>query len=189
MGNMYQERELIEKILGGNKTAFSMLVKKYERLVWVMVSRMVPDEDEIKDICQEAFIKVYLNLDKFNFNSKLSTWIATIAYRQTLNYLKKRRKNEFSEIHEESQDLVSAENPFLNFHNEDIKRIVHGLINQLPFQYRTVVTLYHLNDFSYKEIEEITQLPEGTVKSYLFRARKLMKDQLSKSFVYSQIKE
>ncbi len=189
MGNMYQETELIEKILGGNKTAFSMLVKRYERLVWVMVSKMVPDEDEVKDICQEAFIKVFLNLEKFNFNSKLSTWIATIAYRQALNYLKKNRKTEFLEINEGSPDLISSDNPFTDIQNEDITRIVHNLVDQLPFQYRTVVTLYHLNDFSYKEIEEITQLPEGTVKSYLFRARKLMKDQLSKSFVYSQIKE
>jgi RNA polymerase sigma factor (sigma-70 family) len=90
MVNMYNDRELVDKILNENKSAFSILVKKYERMVWFLVSRMVLDEDETKDICQEAFIKVYLNLDKFNFESKLSTWIATVTYRLTLNYLKKK---------------------------------------------------------------------------------------------------
>ena len=81
MIDMHEDRELVYKILNGNKSSFSILVKKYERMVWFMVSRMVIDEDEIKDICQEVFIKVYLHLEKFNFDSKLSTWIATITYR------------------------------------------------------------------------------------------------------------
>ncbi len=89
MNNMYEDRELVNKILNGNKQAFSLLVKQYEKLVWRLVSRMVLDEDELKDICQEIFIKIYINLEKFKFDSKLSTWIATISYRLTLNHLKK----------------------------------------------------------------------------------------------------
>jgi len=189
MVNMYEDRELVNKILNENKSAFSILVKKYEKMVWFMVSRMILDEDEVKDICQEIFIKVYLSLDKFNFESKLSTWIATISYRFSLNHLKKRKKVSFSEINDEIiiDSLASYDTPLQHLERNEKKTYIHNIINGLPIQYRTIVTLYHLNDFSYKEIAEITGIPDGTVKNYLFRARKILKDILKKNREFSLI--
>lgn len=117
MVNMYEDRELVDKIVNGNKSAFSILIKKYEKMVWFMVSKMVLDEDENKDICQEVFINVYLNLDKFNFQSKLSTWIATIAYRFTLNQLKKKRKVSY---HDFNDDIIID---FLPNHNTPLNTL------------------------------------------------------------------
>ena len=112
---MYDDRELIDKILRGNKAVFSIFVKKYEKLVWSIVSRMVLDKDDIKDICQEVFIKIYINLEKFKFDSKLSTWIATITYRLTLNHLKKIKKvKQFLEIY--AAKYNASDYPELDFY-------------------------------------------------------------------------
>lgn len=186
---MYEDRELVEKILNGNKQAFSILVKQYEKLVWCLVSRMVLDEDEIKDICQEVFIKIYINLEKFKFDSKLSTWIATITYRLTLNHLKKSKKVSFSDILDQDiiDTVVSEDDPLRNLENKEMKNLVHQLVNMLPLQYRSVLTLYHFNGFNYTEIANITGMPDGTVKNYIFRARKILKDILKKRKVVSLI--
>lgn len=189
MGNMYEDKVLVDKILDGNKTAFSLLINKYERMVAFMVARIVIEEDDVKDICQEVFIKVFLNLDKFKFDSKLSTWIATIAYRYSLNHLKKRKKVSFSDISDEViiERIASEDTPLSQLQQSEKKDYIHKMVNSLPIQYRTVVTLYHLNDFSYQEIAEITGMPDGTVKSYLFRARKILKDLLKKHRMFALI--
>ncbi len=189
MANMYDDRELIEKILNGKKSAFSLLIKKYEKMIWILISRMVLDEDEIKDICQEVFIKIYINLDQFKFNSKFSTWIATITYRLTLNHLRKKKKDNLADIQDEIfvETLISENDPSGYLEANELQSNVHNLLEKLPVQYRTIITLYHLDDFSYKEIGEITGMPDGTVKNYLFRARKILKDIIEKSWRLSLI--
>lgn len=187
MSNMYEDKVLVDKILDGNKSAFSLLINKYEKMVGFMVSRMIIEDDDVKDICQEVFIKVFLNLEKFKFDSKLSTWIATIAYRLALNHLKKKKKISYSDINDEVIiDFTEAEKtPMQKLQENEKRAYIHKVVNSLPIQYRTVITLYHLNDFSYQEIAEITGMPDGTVKSYLFRARKILKDLLKKHSIFS----
>jgi len=186
---MYNDRDLVDKILNGNKAIFSVLIKKYEKLVWHIVAKMILDEDEIKDVCQEVFIKIYLNLEKFKFDSKLSTWIATITYRISLNYLKKVKKVSFSDINDQViiDKVTSEEDPLKSMEKKDINSTVHHLLEQLPIQYRSVITMYHINEFSYQEIAEITGMPDGTVKNYLFRGRRILKDLLNKSKIFSLI--
>ncbi len=190
MVSMYLDQELVRKILGGNEQAFTLLVKKYERLVYFLVYRIIGEEELTKDVCQEVFVKVYLKLGDFNFKSKLSTWIATIAYRHALNQVKKEKSSRSDEELKSDQDYrqyISA-GPDRMMEETELKDYVHKLIDRLPHQYRTVLTLFHLNEFNYKEIYEITGWPEGTVKSYLFRARKLLKDVITSS-IKNQILE
>ncbi|MHB8208610.1 RNA polymerase sigma factor [Mucilaginibacter sp.] len=177
---MLTEEELITRILAGNLGAFKLLVRQYERLVVAMVSRIVQNEEDIKDICQDVFIKVYNNLPGFKFQSSLATWIGQIAYSTAINYLRK-----YSGKRDMTLDIAAFENAYQT--SEDPEAILlkkdNALylqlqINRLPVQYRTVLTLYHLNELSYQEIEQITGMPEGTVKNYLFRARKILKDKL-----------
>ncbi|PAW94691.1 RNA polymerase subunit sigma-24 [Mucilaginibacter sp. MD40] len=181
---MLTEEELVTRILNGNLHAFQLLVKQHTKLVNSMVSRMVQNEEDVQDICQDVFIKVYKHLDSFKFNSKLSTWIGRIAYSTSINHLKKVSGKATMTL-----DIAGFENMFQT--NEDPETIltqkntsayIQMQINKLPVQYRVVLTLYHLNELSYLEIEEITGMPEGTVKSYLFRARKLLKDKLENYF-------
>lgn len=177
---MHDEKIIVSRIKGGDMAAFRILVKQYERLVLYMVNKLVQDKEDIEDICQEVFIKVYQNISKFKFESKLSTWIAQIAYRTSINHLKKYHK-----FQNKQQDLFSIENvsqtednPEQDFTKKETHAYINDLIGKLPEQYKIVLTLYHFNEFSYQEIEEITKMPEGTVKNYLYRARKILKEKL-----------
>jgi RNA polymerase sigma-70 factor (ECF subfamily) len=175
--------ELVQQVLNGNNNAFRFLVLKHQRLVLHIVGRMVQQNDEVEDICQEVFIKVFKTLKRFRGDSKLSTWIATIAYNTAITHIRKqKRRGEVS--YNEQPALISAEKDTgLNqkvIEKEEAKKYLLQLIETLPVNYRTVLTLFHLEEFSYKEIEEITGMPEGTIKSYLSRARKILKGKIEK---------
>lgn len=177
---MHDEKKIVSLINNGDMAAFRLLVKQYERLVLFMVSKLIKDKEDAEDICQEVFILVYKNLASFKFDSKLSTWIAQIAYRTAVNYLKKNKKH-----NENREDLHSIENvnepgqsPEQVLTNKEQRIYIHDLIEKLPDHYKIVLTLYHLQEFSYQEIAEITKMPEGTVKNYLFRARRMLKEEL-----------
>src|SRR5210317_177317 len=157
--------ELVQQVLNGNNNAFRYLVSKYQRLVLHVVGRMVQQNDEVEDICQEVFIKIFKTLKRFRGDSKLSTWIAKIAYNTAITHIRKeKRRGEVS--YSEKPALISAEKDTgLNqkiIENEEAKKYLLQLIETLPENYRTVLTLFHLEEFSYKEIEEITGMPEGT---------------------------
>ena len=89
---MFNEKEVVTRILKGDMRAFEALVKQYERLVYFVVNRLVREPEDVEDICQEVFIKIHKSLFRFGFQSKLSTWIAQIAYYTGINYLKKYKK-------------------------------------------------------------------------------------------------
>ncbi len=176
---MFDEKKIIASITSGNLRAYEQLINQYEQLVFYIVSRMLSDEDDKADVCQEVFIKVYKQIDKFKFESKLSTWIARIAYHTTLNYIRGQKKGRFSDYSEDIENThITNETPELLLNKKEVAAYVNMLVNQLPLQLKTVLTLFHLNEFSYQEIEQITGMPEGTVKSYLFRARKLLKEKI-----------
>jgi len=171
---MVDDRALVSRVLEGDMQAFRALIKKHERLVAHMVGRLVKREEDREEICQDVFMKVYEKLSEFAFQAQLSTWIATIAYRHAINYLRKKKieVTEFSgkEIFVETQDVEQ----------QDMQTHLMKLIESLPVHYKIVLTLYHLEQKNYAEIGEITGMPEGTVKNYLFRARQLLKDKAKK---------
>ncbi len=178
-----KDGELVQQVLNGNNNAFRFLVSKYQRLVLHVVGRMVGQQAEVEDICQEVFIKVFKTLKRFRGDSKLSTWIATIAYNTAITHIRKqKRRGEVS--YNEQPALIGMEvDSGLNqkiIEKEEAKKYLLQLIETLPVNYRTVLTLFHLEEFSYKEIEEITGMPEGTIKSYLSRARKILKGKIEK---------
>jgi RNA polymerase sigma factor (sigma-70 family) len=181
---MQNEKEIISRVLGGDLNSFKLLVNQYERLVTCVVKRVIQHQEDEQDICQEVFIKVYKNLASFKFQSKLSTWIVQIAYSSALNHLKKvsKKKNLTSDIAEFENYHHVTDDPESILLKKNTAAFIQSEIGKLPLKYRTVLTLYHLNELSYNEIEEITGMPEGTVKNYLFRARKLLKDKLEKYF-------
>lgn len=172
------DAELIIQVLKGNRNAFAFLVNRYQKLVVHITGRLIQRQDELEDVCQEVFMKVYQNLGKYRNECKLSTWIATIAYNTSINYLRKFKKGD--EVNPDDSaalrnltDLKPAD-----YEKTDLHRYLREQIELLPVQYRTVLTLFHLEEFSYQEIEQITGMPEGTVKSYLFRAKAVLKEKL-----------
>jgi RNA polymerase sigma-70 factor (ECF subfamily) len=176
------DAELVQQILNGNSNAFRFLVAKHQRLVLHVVGRIVQRQEDIEDICQEVFMKVYSKIGKFRGEAKLSTWIARIAYNTSVSHLRKEDHGELS--YDERPALVAGETDESTHHQPvetaEVKTYLMLKIEELPVQYRTVLTLFHLEEFSYREIEEITGMPEGTIKSYLSRARKILKEKLEK---------
>lgn len=172
------DAELINQILNGNSNAFTYLVTRYQKLVVHITGRLIQRQDELEDVCQDVFLKVYQNLGKYRNECRLSTWIATIAYNTSINYLRKFKKG----VEVNADDSVALRN-LTDFKSDDpekadLHRYIREQIELLPVHYRTVLTLYHLDEFSYQEIEQITGMPEGTIKSYLFRAKALLKEKL-----------
>jgi RNA polymerase sigma-70 factor (ECF subfamily) len=172
------DAELINQILNGNSNAFTYLVTRYQKLVVHITGRLIQRQDELEDVCQDVFLKVYQNLGKCRNECKLSTWIATIAYNTSINYLRKFKKG--VEVNADDTEVLRNLTDFKSDDPEkaDLHRYIREQIELLPVHYRTVITLYHLDEFSYQEIEQITGMPEGTVKSYLFRAKALLKEKL-----------
>lgn len=173
-----EDKELIKQVLNGNAEAFKLLVIRYQKLVVHITSKIIDRKEEVEDICQDVFIKVYQNLGKYRSESKLSTWIATIAYNTSINNIRKYQKvNELS-IEESNATSVLSKSITNDYEKQDLYKYIREQIDLLPVNYRSVITLYHLNEFSYAEIEQITGMPEGTVKSYLYRAKALLKEKL-----------
>lgn len=182
---MTDEQKLIQDILEGNKKAFSELIDKYKRLVSHIVYKIVKTNEDRQDLCQDIFIKVYQNLESFKGDCKLSSWIGRIAYNASLNYLGKKKPELWDDISPEmSLDTLPNSSTLLDeeIANTDMVAKISEEIHSLPAPYNVIVALYHLDDMSYQEIAEITGLPDGTVKSYLFRARRLLRERLSKKY-------
>lgn len=174
------DRALVARIIDGDMQAFQVLIRQNERLVAHMVGRLVKEDEDREELCQDVFMRVFEKAKDFNFQSKLSTWIATIAYRTAINHLRKRRVR-FSDIADEEKQiarLVAEDNPGDTFGELDMEQHVMSLIEQLPPHYKIVLTLFHVDGKNYEEIGQITGMPDGTVKNYLFRARQILKDKV-----------
>lgn len=182
MMSSIEEKALVKRILNGQVDDFQIIIEKYQRLVVHIVHKLVIDRTECEDICQDVFLRAYQNLSTFQFKSKLSTWIGQIAYHRALNYLEKKKVVLYNDIQEDNFNIETVESktelPDQYAENLDISEMLEKEISLLKPEYRTIISLYHLEEMTYNEISDITGLPEGTVKSHLFRARKQLKDRL-----------
>ncbi|MGO1786158.1 MAG: RNA polymerase sigma factor [Sphingobacterium sp.] len=169
-------QNLIREIVNGNREIFGTVIKQYQKLVFTLVFRMIKDEDESKDVVQDVFIKVFQNLNKFNGKSKLSTWISTIAFRQTIDYLKKKKRF----------PVANWENPISYDPSETIiearerQMILTRAIDSLKPQDSAIITLYYLEEKSLTEISQITGISVNNLKARLFKSRKILKNILKK---------
>lgn len=176
--NLVSDKLLVEKVLSGNTQAFALIVKNTERLVAQIVRKMVRNEEDQKDLVQNIYLKAYQNISSFKFQSKLSTWIGAIAYNATVNYLEKKKIPLYDIDSLNESNFIQSENAEKQMIHKENAQMLTDEINNLPPLYKTLVSLYHIEELPNKEIAEITNLPEGTIKSYLYRARKILKDNI-----------
>ena len=184
------DRQLVEKVLTGDTSAFATIIKNTEVLVAQIVFKMVDNIEDRKDLAQDIYLKAYKNLPGFRFGSKFSTWIAQVSYNTCLDYLRKKKLVLQDTVHDgydgeeeipHGNDKLSAElnvGADQSIFRKELSGILKTEIDRLPVIYKTLITLYHNEEMSYDEIAQITQLPEGTLKNYLFRARKALKNSL-----------
>lgn len=150
---------------GRREQAFEMIVAAYEqkafRLVYSIVRQVAPAED----ITQDAFLKVWLALDAYDGRASVGTWVYAIARNTALNYLR-------SQSYRQTAPLDSVREPAADAANESTD--VRQLVSQLPEEQREVIELFYLQEQSVSDVSEMLDLPEGTVKSHLYRARKTL---------------
>lgn len=184
-GHTQSDKVLVQQVLNGNTQAFGQLLKQTERLVTQILFKLVNNPEDRKDLAQDIYLKVHRNLAAFQFQSKLSTWVAQIAYHTCTDYLRKKKLlllgDDFYQA-DESQEWktvgFTATVVETTIDQKELKTILQAGLAKLSPIYQTLISLYHQEDMSYDEIVQITGLPEGTVKNYLFRARKALKNEL-----------
>lgn len=180
------EKAIIERVLAGDNNAFGELVEVYQDRVYNLALRMSGNADDAFDLAQEAFFRAWRGLSGFQFESAFSTWLFRLTSNVCLDWLraKKRRPtvslttldDEGEEVQLEIRDPGKGPEELL-LAAEDRKALAKAL-NELPVEYREILTLRAINDLSYEEISRILNLREGTVKSRLSRARLALRNKL-----------
>ncbi len=179
MGNKTSDQLLVERVKAGDKSAYDLLVLKYQHKIVKLIMRYVRDPSEALDVSQEAFLKAYRALPKFRGDSAFYTWLYRIAINTAKNHMvaARRRPLEYaSDIHDPEnfewhaslQDTDSPEGQALS---DELRRTVENAIGSLPDDLRTAIMLRELDGLSYEEISQAMNCPVGTVRSRIFRAR------------------
>jgi RNA polymerase sigma-70 factor (ECF subfamily) len=186
MGEQSVDQLLVERVQRGDKKAFDILVAKYQHKIVKLISRYIRDQAEVLDVAQDAFIKAYRALPKFRGESAFYTWLYRIAINTAKNYLvaQGRRLPEadveisVAEQFEGASELKDYATPERLLLKDEIERTVFEVIEQLPEDLRTAITLRELEGLSYEEIAEAMGCPIGTVRSRIFRAREAIQNKL-----------
>ena len=186
MGEQSVDQLLVERVQQGDKKAFDILVAKYQHKIVKLISRYIRDQSEVLDVAQDAFIKAYRALPKFRGESAFYTWLYRIAINTAKNYLVAQGRRlpdtdleiEVAEQYEGASELRDYATPEHLLLKDEIERTVFEVIEQLPEDLRTAITLRELEGLSYEEIAEAMGCPIGTVRSRIFRAREAIHNKL-----------
>jgi len=186
MGTKSSDQLLVERVQQGDRSAFDILVAKYQHKVAKLVMRYVRDQAEALDVTQEAFLKAYRALPGFRGDSAFYTWLYRIAINTAKNYLVAARRRPLDydldlqnpdqyEMHGRLSDGDTPEGTLLS---EEIRETVNQAIEALPVDLRTAIMLRELEGMSYEEIAAAMECPVGTVRSRIFRAREAIDKRL-----------
>ncbi len=172
--NHQPDQYYIQKVLEGDINAFSILVERYQNLVYTVVYRVVKNKEQAEEVAQDTFIKAYESLAKYRGEAKFSTWLYTIAYRKSLDLVKSNKRLITSELIEEINegDIELVTDALSYLQEQERKKIIAESILKLPQETAVLVTLYYFEEKNIKEIADIVGLTADNVKIKLFRSRK-----------------
>ena len=181
-----EDIEAIQRCIAGDNSAFAFLQKKYNSIVYSLIRRMVKTEEDVQDLVQETFIKAYNALASFQPAYSFSAWLYRIASNNCIDFHRKRKvqiislnqKQYGSDEEEEVEIEDNSYLPDMKMMNEEKKLALQAAFDKLPENYKLIMKLRHEEDLDYNEISARLNLPLGTVKAHLFRARKQMYDHL-----------
>ena len=177
--------ELIVLSQSGDREAFAELVRRYQGRIFNFTYRLLRHHEEAEDATQEVFLRAFRSLDRYCPEQPLAAWLYRIANNLCIDIARRRRlKTSSLTVAGEREDPAELEipdnsgNPELLFTGNETRRAIEDAIAALPYKYRVVTVLRHLQDLSYQEISAITGQPEGTVKAQIFRARRILREKL-----------
>ena len=212
---MASGNEIIERLVSGDESSFREFVEEFKDKAMSLTVKILKNSDEAEDSLQEAFIKFYRALvqNQFQGKSKPSTYFYTIVYNTALDHYKRLKRTSFSMISidvndsnfKEGDELVSRfnqteidrntlpEDRSVNtdkvISSSEIQSIVNSYIEHLPEQYSVILNMFYINELSHKEICDILELPLGTVKNRIFRAKEKIRELILKKYSEEEINQ
>lgn len=177
-----EDRRLIAEALKGDQEAYARLMKKHHDAISNLIYRMINRQQEVEDLTQEAFIKAFAALHTFNDEYAFSTWLYKIATNNCIDYLRKRKLNTFSidkpiQSGEGEYQFEIPDHSYIpdqGIIDRQQKMTIQEAIDALPEKYRRVIHMRHVEEKSYEDIAQELNLPLGTIKAHIFRAREML---------------
>ena len=176
-----EEHALVRKVLEGDGEAYRVLVERYQERIYFVCYGFVRNKEDATDLAQEAFVKAYKNLPRFQFRSKFYSWLARIASNLCIDWLRRKKVRKAEEFDEgvaakDSAGVISMahykNDPRQSLRNAQLREKLATAIESLPDQQRQAIVLREIDGLAYRDIAEIMGIPEGTVMSRLYYARK-----------------
>ena len=182
------DEELVERAKQGDRRAFRMLVDRHKRMVFNVAWRMLRNREDAEDAAQEAFLRAFRSMRTFRGQAKFSSWLVQIAVNICLSFVESvHAKQTFVELLEEADGtdsyFIDGEmNPEDIVARKDFGERIRALVGTLPPRYLAVITLYYLEERSYQEVAEILEIPLGTVKTHLHRAKECLRKSIMEHY-------
>jgi RNA polymerase sigma-70 factor (ECF subfamily) len=181
VGGDHSDEFIVSQITSGQKDLFRLLIRRYDRPVYGMGMSFFRNAEDASDFVQEVFLKVYRGLPLFEERSRFSTWLYKIAYNTAINGVN--RRTDFRSLAEvdrmpQASEPVDGDTPERLAIRGAAREAVLASVKELPERYRVCIDLFFFYDCSYREIEMITGFPVNTIKSHVFRAKKLQREKL-----------
>jgi len=166
------DEEVVEITRTKNKEAYSEIIKRYQGKLMRYAKYLVNDNERASDVVQDAFIKAYINLNSFDTKRKFSSWIYRIVHNEAVNLINKYKKEKplFENI-----DFDSGINIEEEYTQNEVRKMVKNCLEEMSLLYREPLSLYYLEEKSYKEISDILRIPIGTVGIRINRAKLIMR--------------
>ncbi len=179
-----QDKQICKAILNGKTEYFSILLAKYQKRVYSLGISFFKNHDDAEDFVQDVMLKAFAALPKFRGEAAFSTWLMRIAYNFAINSIN--RKKEFISAFEDFEISSSELTPEERHIQKCIKRSIRKAINELPEKYRICIDLYFFYQMPYADIEMVTKIPINTIKSHIFRSKKILKAELEREGIYGE---
>lgn len=168
-----EEERWLRKALDGDNTAIEWIYRKHVRYLSALCSRYITEDEDIKDVLQESFIKIFTSLDSFKYRGEgaLKAWMAKITLNETLKFVRNNSRLPIDSIDDKDMNIADGD----SMETEDIPTdVLHQFIRELPDGYRTVFNLYVIDDKSHKEIAQLLGIKENTSASQLHKAKSML---------------
>ena len=177
-----EDASLVQETLAGSQASFQTLIERYQGRVFALARHYTRNPVDIEDLVQETFLKAYGRLDSFQHQSSFFTWLYRIAVNTILDSMKRRGRSPVQAVEDPEVLATPAptqiSGPSSGIEREEITRITHEVLDELPEIFRTVLVMREFEDLAYQDIADVLGIPIGTVESRLFRARARFKERL-----------